>query len=311
MEDQFSSTSIIEQGDSSAQREERLRELARVREEFNAAHPYDLATARVGSPRAGGDVVVQTERTLGARTVPLPQQSLTLSTPDPRLTDALLRGGTRYATINEYSTGTGIPAGYITEYLLPHLEEGTLTLEVAAGQLFVHTAPNGRPRTDGVRVEANLWEVLRRRAGVGAAAETWACIRGLQRAGWQVESNRSRVMTAVQTSVTDRVVESIDVGLDLGDLVVPVLIEPSTSVIGSPFGPLEVLDSAGVLVVAICCPAGSLDSYSTAVRLAQASSAQQMRMHVLMLEAPRYPATLISPTDAGVLPRAVTRILPT
>lgn len=232
-----------------------------------------------------------------------------LSTADPRLNRILLHEAERCSSLNEYAAATGIDTADLVELLSAALDDGTIALELLGGTVFVLTAPLGRPLPPGAcEVAPNLWELLRRRLPLERAEQMWRLIRALELAGWVVEIHQSRIMFGMGP-----VQHQPYIGIGVGQSVVPVLEFPSEEALTSPTGSLAEYDRAGAASVAVVCAEGALDTMTTAVRRwFLAHDRLRPKMSVLILEAPRFNPTLLSPADAAVAARAVHRsLLPT
>ena len=222
---------------------------------------------------------------------------------DPRLTKLLQREPERCASLSEYAAATGIETGRVMELFGTALDDGTLGFEPVGPEIFIHTAPNGRPTPQGTPdVAPNLWERLRAHGDPHHAYQLWQLMRSLEDAGWRVEANGSGIMFALRPM---QVVPQL--GLSIGNRVVPLVVYPATSDVASPNGRLYELAAAGAASVAVICDSGALDEMVTAVRRFYMDVRQEVPMTVLILEAPRYNPVLLTQHDASVAPRSVTR----
>jgi hypothetical protein len=225
----------------------------------------------------------------------------TVATSDARLTRVLHRDPLRCATVNEYAAATGIDAGEIVELLGPYLDDGTLTIEVHGDDVFIHTAPAGRPTPEQLaEVPANLWELLRSRFSVPHAHQLWRLTRAMETAGWRVEHQLGRIMFGL-----GRLPEPPLMGVDVGNTVVPLLLFPSVVALTAPDGLLNAYENAGAAAVGIVCAQGALDEMATTVRAWMLSRQTPPPLSVLVIESPRFNPTLLSPADGAVTPRSV------
>lgn len=226
-----------------------------------------------------------------------------INTRDPRLNRVLLREPERCASVSEYAAASGIETTEVIELFGPYLDDETLALEIVGDEIFVLTAPNGRPM--GPRcadVAPNLWERLRDNAPVELAYSLWKLVRGLERSGWRVENHPNRIMFGMA-----QVAERPYLGIDVGNTIVPLVIFPTADSVASPVGVLSEYNRAGAAAVGIVCDQGALDEMVTAARRWVLShTVLRPTLSVLILEAPRFNPTLLSPGDAAVTPRAVT-----
>lgn len=222
---------------------------------------------------------------------------------DPRLTKLMQREPERCASISEYAAVTGIETGQVVELLGPALDEGALGLEIVGEEIFVHTAPDGRPGAAHLpEVQPNLWERLREGNHPDFAYALWRLARGLERAGWRVEANPHRIMFGLS-----RIDPRPYLGIHVANHIVPLLVHPAAADLSRPDGLLNTYDHAGAATVGVVCDSGALDEMVTATRRWVLGRRGQTYMSVLVLEAPRFNPTLLQPGDAAVTPRAVSR----
>ena len=222
---------------------------------------------------------------------------------DPRLTRLFQRDPETCATLDEYARTTGISTEKVLELISPYLDNGTLGLDVVDEAVFVHTAPQGRPTPAVVpEVPPNLWERLRAHGDTARAFELWRLYRALERAGWRVEANPHAIRVGLgPLGFTP------PLGIRIQQTVVPVSDQFDLAGLTQPGGLLAAYARAGAPTVAVVCPSGALDAAGTAVRSWFATQ-QFAGVSVLLLEAPRYTPTLLTPTDGGVRPRSVSEL---
>lgn len=226
-----------------------------------------------------------------------------LNVSDFRLQATFTRTPGRYATVSEYAQATGISTDRIVELIADHLDTGALSLEFYGDEVFIHTAPFGRPAPDGVASTApNLWERLRRRNSVAASYAYWKLIRSLETVGWHVETD-----THVVHAGLGRVDTPAVIGITVGPRVVPVLAYPAASQLSNRDGLLTSYDRAGAAVVAVTCDEGRLDEFSSATRRWMLDRRWTPRLAVMILEAPRYQPVLHTPDDGAVQPISIAR----
>ena len=222
-------------------------------------------------------------------------------TDDTRLTRLMQRDTLRCASVNEYAQASGIDAGEIVGLLGTYLDDGSLAIEVHGDDVFIHTAPHGRPAPEGLaETPANLWELLRDRFSIPHAHQMWRLTRALEAAGWRVEHHRSRIMFGL-----GRLREAPLMGVDVGNTVVPLLLFPSPVMLTAPDGLLNAYESAGAAAVGVVCAQGSLDEMATTVRAWMLSRQTPPPLSVILLESPRFNPTLLSPSDGAITPRSV------
>lgn len=223
------------------------------------------------------------------------------TTTDYRLTQLLHREPLRCASISEYAQAAGIDTVEIVELLGSLLDDGSLAVEVHGDDVFLHTAPEGRPVAEHLaEVPANLWETLRERFSVPHAHQLWKLTRALEASGWRVEHRAGRIAFGL-----GRIEPAPVVGVDVGNTVVPLLLFPTTTTLAGANGLLDNYESSGAAVVGIVCAQGALDEMSTAARSWMLSRQIPPSMSVLILESPRFNPTLLNPNDGAIIPRAV------
>jgi hypothetical protein len=223
---------------------------------------------------------------------------------DARLNHMLLRGTPPCASLSEYSAITGIPTDELVELLGGYLNDGSLAIEVAGDEVFLLTAPHGRPTpSECADVAPNLWEHLRRNAGPELAHDTWRLYRALERVGWGVEAQPERILEGLS-----HVADTPRLGVFIGQRVVPVLIFPLSDDLSNPHGILTDYEQAGAAMVGVICAGDALETNVTAARQwLLAHRGMPAHMSVLILEAPRFVPVLLSSSDGAVSPVAVSQ----
>jgi hypothetical protein len=222
---------------------------------------------------------------------------------DQRLNSVMRSDPTRCASIAEYARAIGVSIDRIIELLSEYLDDGTLALEIVQGEIFLHTAPNGRPRGLSIaRVAPNLWEYLRDGVTPEEAYESWTLLRALQQAGWRVEVRPSHV-TATLGPLARRPKMSIAIGANL----IPLLGYPATDDIADPAGILDDYERARARAVAVTTTPDGLEHMVTAVRKHFLDRRPSITTSVLILEAPTFGPTLIGGSDTAVNARSVSR----
>jgi hypothetical protein len=236
-----------------------------------------------------------------------PVETTTMRAPfvvdDARLQLALTRDAHRHATVSEYAAGTGIDTASLLRFLEPRLQDQSLLLEFVGGEMFVHTAPLGRPAPSRVmQAGANLWEQLRSAATPEVAYGLWKLIRALETAGWAVETSAPKILFGLGR-LTDRPF----LGVMVKARCVPVLVFPTAGSLAQTGGILDEYEFAGSPAIAIACEEGALDATTTAVRQWMLARRIPPRINVIVLEAPRYNPTLLTAADAAVSAKAVSQ----
>lgn len=218
---------------------------------------------------------------------------------DMRLTRLFQQEPMRCATINEYAVATGISVDQLLSMLSGALQRGELDVEAVGGEIFLQTAPAGRPAPQGFgQTQPNLWEVLRRDHPREQAYALWRVLRDLEAGGWRVEGDGRAVPTAR--------VEGALLGLRFSLSTVPVLVLPELSTLASQSGPLTAMEMAGMGLCAVTCLHRELDPAVTAVRQWMLGRPARAGLDVLVLEAPRYQPVLLTSDDGSITPRSVT-----
>lgn len=222
---------------------------------------------------------------------------------DARLTKLMQREPETCAAVSEYASRTGIETGQVIQLLGPAVDEGVIGFEIWAEEIFVQTAPSGRPTPAHLpEVAPNLWERLRFHGSVEEAYSLWRLVRGLERAGWRVEANPNRIMFGLS-----QLPQPPALGVQVANSMVPLLIHPTPEQLAHPQGLLSMYDHAGAASVGVLCDSGALDSMITAARRWGFPRLGQTGMSVIVFEAPRYAPTLLRPGDASVAPRSVSQ----
>jgi hypothetical protein len=222
---------------------------------------------------------------------------------DPRLNRMLLHEPSKCASLNEYAQACGMPTNQVATLLDEFLDSEAIGLDFFADEVFVNTAPHGRPAPDGtVDIPPNLWEQLRVRVGVDTAYTLWKLLRSLERSGWVVEHRLHRIMFGLAS-----VADPPYLGVKAGAIWVPLMIFPSPDALIRSGGLLDQYERAGSSAIGVVCDEQELDSMVTAVRMWALSKREPPVLSVLVLEAPRYNPTLLTPRDAAITPVAVTR----
>jgi hypothetical protein len=216
-----------------------------------------------------------------------------------RLTRLFHQEPRRCATVNEYAAATGITVDRVLEMFSDPLRRGELDVEAVGGEIFVQTAPAGRPapREFG-QTQPNLWEVLRRDHPRDEAYALWRILRDMESGGWKVEAD-ARFEPTGRTKIAH-------LGLRFSLSTVPVLVLPDLADVSSQAGPLTALEMAGMGLCAVTCAARRLDASATAVRQWMLGRPARAGLDVLVLEAPRYQPVLLTSDDGSITPRSVT-----
>lgn len=216
----------------------------------------------------------------------------------------MLSSNHRYATVSEYAQDAGVDVATLVEILGEHLDLGILALEPVGDDVFVYTAPGGRPVPRHMPdVAPNLWELLRTHVDRTDAHRNWQLVRALERAGWETVVASARIAAGI----TDPSKLQLPlVGIWVGHTVLPVLDDVLPSQLTS--GTLERYERAGAACVAVTCRADHLEPTVTAIRSWALHRPHRPHLNVLVLEAPRYDPVLVTPSDPAVPARTVDRL---
>lgn len=224
---------------------------------------------------------------------------------DARLTKLMQREPESCASIDEYAQRTGIDTDRILTLLGSALEDNVVGLEIYGETVFLHTAPLGRPGpTHLPEVAPNLWERLRTHGERATAYTLWSLMRGMENAGWRVEANPHRIQFGLGPLPFTPAL-----GIQVQQTMIPLLLHPSIDTLAHPQGTLSLYDQAGAPTVGVVCESGALDPVATAVRRWGLANHGRTSLSVVILEAPRYSPTLLTPSDASVRPRSVSQLM--
>lgn len=223
--------------------------------------------------------------------------------PNPRLTSVLQRNPASCASLDEYAQRAGLQTEDVLRFMGEALDTGALGLEVFGEQVFVHTAPTGRPGDPRVPETApNLWERLRSHGDAGVAFALWRILRDLEDAGWIVESNPYEIAFGLGPLPF---VPAL--GVRVQQQLLPLVLHLAPEAAASAGGPLTAYANAGAQAVGVLCDSGGLDAMVTAVRSWHMAFGVKRAPVVAVLEAPRYAPTILAPGDAAVRPRSVSQ----
>lgn len=213
----------------------------------------------------------------------------TIALADIRLQRLLFRGA-GLASLGEYASAAEMEITEVLAQLEPWLDGSCLELEAVAGELFLHTAPQGRPHPAGAAVvPSNLWELLRQVGDPDYALQLWRIIRGLQQGGWQVRTHpvgSTRPLTFLELLVERRWT--------------PMMILPRRDRLGADDGPLSRARQRHVDQVVVVCGDGDLDPTVAEIRGWMSTNPQPFS--VVLLEQPRYTPTVLRSSEGSVRP---------
>jgi hypothetical protein len=222
----------------------------------------------------------------------------------PVLQRALLRDEFKHATLTEYAHACGVDVDIVIEALSSALDAGSISLETAGGEVFLRTAPHGRPMPPGVPdLAPNLWEALRFSNSVETAWELWRVHRALERAGWEVLVRPGDI----HQGLTGFVAKPAALGVRIGTRSIPVIVHPGNEELADSSGPLGEYERAGAGAIAVLCAQSALDATATAVRKFTLGWRMiSAPLTVIVLEAPRYQPVILQAADSAVKPVSVT-----
>jgi hypothetical protein len=225
------------------------------------------------------------------------QPRRTVDIADMRL-QRLFISGAQLATLTEYARKSEMDIMEVLSQLEPYLDDHSIELESVGAELFLHTAPLGRPQPENVAsIPANLWELLRYVGDPDYASMLWKIIRGLETGGWSVRTHpigSPRPLTFLEIHVNGSWV--------------PVIVLPRKGRLAAHDGPLSRADGRKVTEVVVVCPEGHLDEVVSEIRTWMTSAKRTLT--VVLLEQPRYTPALLSPNDTSVRPTSISRTVP-
>jgi len=221
----------------------------------------------------------------------------TVDVADIRL-QRLLSTGAQLATVTEYARKAEMDVVEVLTQFEPYLDDRSVELESVGAELFLHTAPYGRPQPEDVAVvPANLWELLRHVGDPDYAAALWKIIRGLETGGWSVRTHPAGA---------PRPLTFLEIHVD--GAWVPVIVLPRKGRLAAADGPLSRAEGRKVTKVVVVCADGHLDDVVTEIRIWMTGGKRTLA--VVLLEQPRYTPALLSPNDTSVRPTSVARTNP-
>lgn len=228
-----------------------------------------------------------------------------LAVPQSMLHMLMVRANHRFATVSEYAVAAGVDTQTVIDAFAAHLDAGLIRLEPVEGEVFVLTAPGGRPIPAHLGdVAPNLWELLRHRVDRHQAHRWWQVLRALELSGWEIEVGSP----ALTVSMSNRPGMPLPVaGVWVGTSCVPLIVDGDLELLGGPTGPLERYEQAGAPAVVVLAPLAGLDETITTVRRWALTRRVRPGLAILVLEAPRFDPVLISASDPAVPYKAVDR----
>lgn len=223
---------------------------------------------------------------------------------EPVLNHLVLRSNHQFATLSEYAHESGCDVARVAESFGPLVDSGVVTFEYVEGEVFVLTAPHGRPGPLHLpEIAPNLWERLRRHALPEQALVLWQAVRDLELGGWEVETDQGRVLAGLGPLE----VPGPLLGVYVAARAVPVLTFPDLVDLPGAAGLLERFERASAGLVAVMVEPGALDEAVTVFRKWALQRPGVTGLAVIVLEAPRFDPVLVSAQDSAVRPVAVDR----
>lgn len=213
------------------------------------------------------------------------------STSYQRVFDLFYHEPVNYCTASDYLGGARVTMAELVAALQPLVDAQAVGYEGHEGEIFIRTAPQGRPITGQYsELGANMWEHLRRRNPVAKAAALVRAVRQLETVGWKVEVTADRLPGAYA-----QLPGRPNVGVEVkGGAVIPVLDFALDELTATNILPWQ---RHGMHVLAVVVRRGELETLVTKVKKMQREG---MAMYVLALEAPRYDPLMLSPDDVGL-----------
>lgn len=209
---------------------------------------------------------------------------------DIRLQRLLFRGND-LASLNDYAEKAEMGISEVVANLEPWLDGRTLDIEAVGGDLFLHTAPLGRPQPlDVAVVPANLWEILRQVGDSDYASMIYNIIRGLQFSGW-----RCRIHP-VDTANPATFLE-----LYINNNWIPLFLFPKKNRIAVENGILDKLKVRNIKKVAIIINQKDVNPFLLEVRKWLYIDGNEIT--VVLLENPSFQPVILGPNDIAVKPR--------
>jgi len=210
----------------------------------------------------------------------------------------LFISGAQLATLTEYARKAEMDIMDVLSQLEPYLDDHSIELESVGAELFLHTAPLGRPQPENAAsIPANLWELLRYVGDPDYSAMLWKIIRGMEAGGWSVRTHAigsPRPLTFLEIHVNGSWI--------------PVIVLPRKGRLAAHDGPLSRAEGRKVTEVVVVCQEGHLDEVVTEIRSWMALVKRTLT--VILLEQPRYTPALLSPDDTSVRPTSIARNVP-
>lgn len=211
---------------------------------------------------------------------------------DIRLQRLLFRGAD-LASLSEYAEKSDMGISEVIADLEPWLDGKTLEIEAYGSDLFLHTAPSGRPTPIGVAIiPANLWEILRQVGDTQYAAMLFSIIRGLQFAGWNCK-----------THALDANNPATFLELLVNNVWSPLFIYPKLNRVAIKKGILDKIAERKIQYVTLIVQHKETQQYIAEVKTWFTNNDKELA--VVILQEPSFQAVILNGKETGVKPNTV------
>jgi hypothetical protein len=211
---------------------------------------------------------------------------------DIRLQRLLFRGAD-LASLSEYAEKSDMGISEVIANLEPFLDGRTLEIEAYGSDLFLHTAPSGRPQPPGIAIiPSNLWEILRQVGDTQYAAMLFSIIRGLQFAGWRCK-----------THSLDANNPATFLELNVNNVWSPLFVYPKISRISVKNGILDKISERKILYVTLIVHQKEAQQYIAEVKRWFVNNNNDLT--VVILQEPSYQPMVVTGNDTAVKPKTI------
>jgi hypothetical protein len=211
---------------------------------------------------------------------------------DIRLQRLLFRGAD-LASLSEYAEKSDMGISEVIANLEPFLDGRTLEIEAYGSDLFLHTAPSGRPQPHGIAIiPSNLWEILRQVGDTQYAAMLFSIIRGLQFAGWRCK-----------THSLDANNPATFLELNVNNVWSPLFVYPKISRISVKNGILDKISERKILYVTLIVHQKEAQQYIAEVKRWFVNNNNDLT--VVILQEPSYQPLVVTGNDTAVKPKTI------
>lgn len=211
---------------------------------------------------------------------------------DIRLQRLLFRGAD-LASLSEYAEKSDMGISEVIANLEPWLDGKTLEIEAYGSDLFLHTAPSGRPQPLEVAIiPANLWEILRQVGDTQYAAMLFSIIRGLQFAGWKCK-----------THALDANNPATFLELHVNNVWSPLFIYPKINRVAIKRGILDKIAERKIQYVTLIVQHKEAQQYIAEVKTWFTNNDDELT--VVILQEPSYQPVIITGKETGVKPKTI------